>query len=101
MRTRPVGAGATLPMTVHDKNLVDAAIRRCDTTSRLMFTADNTPLASCRPGHPSGAGSYGACIDLVTRTDVRHGTRARQAELRDRVVRDTVSVRGDKGLSPG
>jgi hypothetical protein len=88
-------------MIVHDRNLADAAIRRCDTTSRLMSTADKTPPASCRPGHLSGDGSYSTCIDLVIRTDERYGTHGRQAELLDRVVRDTLPVQGDKDFSPG
>lgn len=87
-------------MTVHDKNLANAAIRRSHTTSRLMSTADNTPPAACPPSHLSGDGSNSTCIDLVIRTDERHGTHGRQAELPDRVVRDTLPVQGDSDLSP-
>ena len=88
-------------MTIHDKNLAGAAICRFDTTSQLMSTSDKTPPASCSPGHLGGDGSNSTCIDLVIRTDGRHGTCGRQAQLLDHVVRDTLPVRGDKDLSPG
>lgn len=87
-------------MTIHAKNLADAAISRFDATSQLMSTYDNAPPVSCPSGH-GGDGSNSTCIDPVIRTDGRHGTRGRQAQMLDRVARDTLSVRGDRDFSPG